>query len=37
MKVVHTIKGLQEELSALRQQGKSVGLVPIVVALNEGF
>ena len=36
MKVVHTIKGLQEELSALRQQGKSVGLVPIMGALHAG-
>lgn len=36
MKVVHTIKGLQEELSALRQQGKSVGLVPTMGALHAG-
>lgn len=36
MKVVHTIKGLQEELSPLRQQGKSVGLVPTMGALHAG-
>ena len=28
MKVVHTIKDLQAELTALRAQGKKVGLVP---------
>ena len=36
MKVVHTIKELQEELSTLRQQGKSVGLVPTMGALHAG-
>lgn len=28
MKVIHTIKDLQAELTALRAQGKKVGLVP---------
>lgn len=36
MKTVHTIKALQEELNALRQQGKRVGLVPTMGALHAG-
>jgi len=31
MKVIHTIKDLQAELTALRAQGKKVGLVPTMV------
>lgn len=36
MKTVHTINALQDELNALRQQGKSVGLVPTMGALHAG-
>ena len=36
MKVVHTIKDLQAELTALRAQGKKVGLVPTLGALLAG-
>ena len=36
MKTVHTIKALQEELNALRLQGKRVGLVPTMGALHAG-
>ena len=36
MKVVHTIKDLQVELTALRAQGKTVGLVPTMGALHAG-
>ena len=36
MKVVHTIKDLQAELTALRAQGKTVGLVPTMGALHTG-
>lgn len=36
MKVVHTIKDLQAELSALKVQGKKVGLVPTMGALHAG-
>lgn len=36
MKTVHTINALQDELNALRQQGKSVGLVPTMGALHDG-
>ena len=36
MKTVHTINALQEELNALRQQGKRVGLVPTMGALHAG-
>lgn len=36
MKVIHTIKDLQAELTALRAQGKKVGLVPTMGALHAG-
>ena len=36
MKIVHTIKDLQAELTALRAQGKKVGLVPTMGALHAG-
>lgn len=36
MKLVHNIKDLQAELSALRGQDKKVGLVPTMGALHEG-
>ena len=36
MKIVHTIKDLQAELSVLRAQGKTVGLVPTMGALHAG-
>lgn len=36
MKVIHTIKDLQAELTALRAQGKKVGLVPTMGALHTG-
>lgn len=36
MKIVHTIKDLQAELTALRAQGKKVGLVPTMGALHVG-
>lgn len=36
MKIVHTIKDLQAELTALRAQGKTVGLVPTMGALHTG-
>lgn len=36
MKVIHTIKELQAELSALKAQGKMVGLVPTMGALHAG-
>lgn len=36
MKVIHTIKDLQTELSSLRAQGKNVGLVPTMGALHSG-
>lgn len=36
MKIVHTIKDLQAELTALRAQGETVGLVPTMGALHEG-
>ncbi len=36
MEIVHTIKELQAALSALRAQGKTVGLVPTMGALHEG-
>ena len=34
MKIVHTIKDLQVELTALRAQGKTVGLVPTMGAFT---
>lgn len=34
--IVHTIKDLQAGLSALRAQGKKVGLVPTMGALHAG-
>ena len=36
MKVIHTIKDLQAELSVLKAQGKKVGLVPTLGALHAG-
>ena len=36
MKTVHTIKELQAELNALRNEGKNVGLVPTMGALHAG-
>lgn len=36
MEIVHTIKDLQAELSVLRAQGKTVGLVPTMGALHAG-
>ncbi len=36
MEIVHTINELQVALSALRAQGKKVGLVPTMGALHEG-
>lgn len=36
MKIVHTVKDLQAGLSALRAQGKTVGLVPTMGALHAG-
>lgn len=36
MKVIHTIKDLQAELSVLKIQGKKVGLVPTMGALHAG-
>ena len=36
MKVIHTIKDLQAELSVLKAQGKKVGVVPTMGALHAG-
>ncbi len=36
MEIIHTIKDLQAELSALKVQGKKVGLVPTMGALHAG-
>lgn len=36
MEIVHTISDLQTKLNALRQNNKSVGLVPTMGALHEG-
>ena len=36
MKVIHTIKDLQAELTVLRAQGKKVGVVPTMGALHVG-
>lgn len=36
MKVIHTIKDLQADLSVLKGQGKKVGLVPTMGALHAG-
>lgn len=36
MKIIQTIKGLQEELKALKIAGKNVGLVPTMGALHAG-
>lgn len=36
MKVIHTVKDLQEQLSAARNEGKTIGLVPTMGALHNG-
>ena len=36
MKLVQTIKELQSELDALRSEGKTIGLVPTMGALQAG-
>lgn len=36
MKIIRTVKGLKEAVSALKSEGKSVGLVPTMGALHDG-
>ncbi|MCL1943022.1 MAG: pantoate--beta-alanine ligase [Candidatus Azobacteroides sp.] len=36
MKVIHTISELQKEISSLKSEGKTIGLVPTMGALHQG-